>query len=109
MTVVRRTRGKSDFRDVGISISTNESEASQLGRLNAIHCYPTGHRSASGETVLTNFPAIQSRSTSACCCLFLRAMATFTKIPEGELSVISINPKHKISKILDNVYGGFTE
>lgn len=36
-------------------------------------------------------------------------MATFTKIPEAETPSISINPQHKISKINDNVYGGFTE
>ncbi|KAL0260433.1 hypothetical protein SLS55_004120 [Diplodia seriata] len=36
-------------------------------------------------------------------------MASFTKIPEAETPSIAINPKHKISKINDNVYGGFTE
>lgn len=36
-------------------------------------------------------------------------MTTFTKIGEDEQSVISINPAHKISKIEDNTYGGFTE
>ena len=36
-------------------------------------------------------------------------MATFTKIAEGEPHVISINPAHKVSKIDDNTYGGFTE
>lgn len=36
-------------------------------------------------------------------------MTTFTKIGEDEQPVISINPAHKISKIDDNTYGGFTE
>ena len=36
-------------------------------------------------------------------------MASFTKIPEAETPSISVNPQHKISKINDNVYGGFTE
>lgn len=36
-------------------------------------------------------------------------MATFTKIPEQETPSIALNPAHKISKINDNVYGGFTE
>jgi len=36
-------------------------------------------------------------------------MATFTKISEKEQPSISIDPKHKISKIDDNIYAGFTE
>ena len=36
-------------------------------------------------------------------------MTTFTKVAESEPHVISINPSHKISKIDDNTYGGFTE
>ncbi|KAF2093153.1 glycoside hydrolase [Rhizodiscina lignyota] len=36
-------------------------------------------------------------------------MATFTKISGSEAPSVSINAKHKISKINDNVYGGFTE
>lgn len=36
-------------------------------------------------------------------------MATFTKIADGEQPVISVNPAHKISKIDDYTYGGFTE
>lgn len=36
-------------------------------------------------------------------------MATFTKIPEDQQPVITINPALKISKIEDNTYGGFTE
>jgi hypothetical protein len=36
-------------------------------------------------------------------------MATFTKIPDSETPVVSINPLNKIAKINDNVYGGFTE
>jgi len=36
-------------------------------------------------------------------------MATFTKIPDDETPVVSVNPTHKISKIEDNTYGGFTE
>ncbi|PVH70634.1 glycoside hydrolase family 51 protein [Cadophora sp. DSE1049] len=36
-------------------------------------------------------------------------MATFTKIADGEQPVISLNSTHKVSKIEDNTYGGFTE
>lgn len=36
-------------------------------------------------------------------------MATFTKISDDETPVISVNPSHKISRIDDNTYGGFTE
>lgn len=36
-------------------------------------------------------------------------MATYTKIPEWETPSISVNPRHKLSKINDNIYGGFTE
>ena len=36
-------------------------------------------------------------------------MATFTKIPDTETPVVSVNPLNKIAKINDNVYGGFTE
>lgn len=36
-------------------------------------------------------------------------MATFTKISENDTPSISLNPAHRISKINDNVYGGFTE
>ena len=36
-------------------------------------------------------------------------MATFTKISDTEQPVISVNPAHKISRIDDNTYGGFTE
>jgi alpha-N-arabinofuranosidase len=36
-------------------------------------------------------------------------MTTFTSIPESQRPVISVNVKHKIAKINDNVYGGFTE
>lgn len=36
-------------------------------------------------------------------------MATFTKIADDEQPVISINPAHRISRIEDNTYGGFTE
>lgn len=36
-------------------------------------------------------------------------MATFTKIPDDEEPVIEVNALNKISKIDDNVYGGFTE
>ncbi|KAJ0135447.1 putative alpha-L-arabinofuranosidase C [Colletotrichum tanaceti] len=36
-------------------------------------------------------------------------MATFTKIAEDARPSISLNPSHIISKIDDNVYGGFTE
>ncbi|PSK40126.1 Paxillin-like protein 1 [Elsinoe australis] len=36
-------------------------------------------------------------------------MATFTKIAAGEQSAITVDARNKISKIDDNVYGGFTE
>jgi len=36
-------------------------------------------------------------------------MATFTKIPDSETPVVSVNPFNKIAKVNDNVYGGFTE
>jgi hypothetical protein len=36
-------------------------------------------------------------------------MATFTRIPEEETPSITVHPDHKISKINDNIYGGFTE
>jgi alpha-N-arabinofuranosidase len=36
-------------------------------------------------------------------------MATFTKIPDSETPVVSVNHLNKIAKINDNVYGGFTE
>lgn len=36
-------------------------------------------------------------------------MATFTKILDTDQPVISVNPAHKISRIDDNTYGGFTE
>ncbi|KAK8198516.1 hypothetical protein M8818_006383 [Zalaria obscura] len=36
-------------------------------------------------------------------------MASFTKIPDTETPVISVNHLNKISKINDNIYGGFTE
>jgi len=36
-------------------------------------------------------------------------MATFTSIPEDETAFISIDHRNRISKIQDNIYGGFTE
>jgi hypothetical protein len=36
-------------------------------------------------------------------------MASFTRIEENESSYITIHPSHKIAKINDNIYGGFTE
>ncbi|KAK3650364.1 hypothetical protein LTR56_006342 [Elasticomyces elasticus] len=36
-------------------------------------------------------------------------MTTFTKLPAGEQPSISVYPSHKLSKINDNIYGGFTE
>ncbi|KAK5684552.1 hypothetical protein LTS10_004422 [Elasticomyces elasticus] len=36
-------------------------------------------------------------------------MTTFTKLPAGEHPSISVYPSHKLSKINDNIYGGFTE
>jgi len=35
--------------------------------------------------------------------------ATFTRIEEGETPSITILPSHKVAKIDDNIYGGFTE
>lgn len=40
---------------------------------------------------------------------FVLAMTTYTKIPVSETPVITINPFHELSKINDNIYGGFTE
>lgn len=36
-------------------------------------------------------------------------MASFTRIEESESASITINPSHKIAKVNDNIYGGFTE
>ena len=36
-------------------------------------------------------------------------MTTFTKLAEGEQAQISVYPSHKLSKVNDNIYGGFTE
>ena len=36
-------------------------------------------------------------------------MTTYTKLAEGEQATISIYPERKLSKINDNIYGGFTE
>lgn len=36
-------------------------------------------------------------------------MATFTKLTDEQQPVISVNSNHKIAKIEDNTYGGFTE
>ncbi|KAF4955237.1 hypothetical protein FSARC_11910 [Fusarium sarcochroum] len=36
-------------------------------------------------------------------------MSSFTKVGEDDQPVITVNPAHKISKIEDNTYGGFTE
>jgi alpha-N-arabinofuranosidase len=36
-------------------------------------------------------------------------MTTFTKLEAGQQASISLSPKHKLSKINDNIYGGFTE
>jgi alpha-N-arabinofuranosidase len=36
-------------------------------------------------------------------------MASFSKIVEGDTPSITIHPSHKIAKINDNIYGGFTE
>ncbi|KAL2212069.1 alpha-N-arabinofuranosidase [Sarocladium strictum] len=36
-------------------------------------------------------------------------MTSFTKIPDDQQPVISVNPAFKLSKIEDNTYGGFTE
>jgi hypothetical protein len=39
-----------------------------------------------------------------------RAMAaTFTRIEEGEQPSIVVHPSHKVAKVNDNIYGGFTE
>jgi alpha-N-arabinofuranosidase len=36
-------------------------------------------------------------------------MASFTRIEEGETPSIVIHPTHKIAKINNNIYSGFTE
>jgi len=36
-------------------------------------------------------------------------MATFTKIGDPDTASITIHPSHKIAKVNDNIYGGFTE
>lgn len=36
-------------------------------------------------------------------------MTTFTKLSNGEKPSVSVYPSHKLSKINDNIYGGFTE
>lgn len=36
-------------------------------------------------------------------------MSTYTKLSQGEQPSISVNPAHKLSKINENIYGGFTE
>jgi alpha-N-arabinofuranosidase len=36
-------------------------------------------------------------------------MATFTRIEDGDSPSITIHPDHKIAKIDDKIYGGFTE
>jgi alpha-L-arabinofuranosidase len=36
-------------------------------------------------------------------------MTTFTKIAEGEQPSISVYPTHRLHKVNDNIYGGFTE
>lgn len=36
-------------------------------------------------------------------------MTTFTKLEANEQATISVYPTHKLSKINDNIYGGFTE
>lgn len=36
-------------------------------------------------------------------------MTSYTKIPDDQQPVITVNPAFKISKIEDNTYGGFTE
>jgi hypothetical protein len=36
-------------------------------------------------------------------------MTTFTRIPDGETATITVDARHRIAKINDNIYGGFTE
>lgn len=36
-------------------------------------------------------------------------MVTFTRIPDDDRPTISIDPSAVLSKIEDNIYGGFTE
>lgn len=36
-------------------------------------------------------------------------MTTHTKLVKGEKPTITINPSHRLNKISDNIYGGFTE
>lgn len=36
-------------------------------------------------------------------------MATFTRIADDESPSITIHPNHKIARVNNNIYGGFTE
>jgi alpha-N-arabinofuranosidase len=36
-------------------------------------------------------------------------MASFTRISDEETPSIIVHPDHKLAKINDNIYGGFTE
>jgi alpha-N-arabinofuranosidase len=36
-------------------------------------------------------------------------MTTFTRIADDETPTITVHPHHKLSKVNDNIYGGFTE
>ena len=36
-------------------------------------------------------------------------MASFTRIPDEAAPSIVVLPDHKVAKINDNIYGGFTE
>jgi hypothetical protein len=37
------------------------------------------------------------------------SMTTFTRIPDSETATITVDARHRIAKINDNIYGGFTE
>jgi hypothetical protein len=50
-----------------------------------------------------------NRSVPQASLAHLLIMASFTKIEESEMPSITIHPSHKIAKINNNIYGGFTE
>jgi hypothetical protein len=64
-----------------------------------------------GSRVRALFEILLSRLAIDACdaCDSSCTMATFTRISDEETPSITIHPDHKISKINDNIYGGFTE
>jgi len=90
------------------------SEIEQWGRRLAIRCstlfatssaryrYTTAYLEQSKYLYLVSKLCGESTSRSD-------VMASFTRIEESESASITINPSHKIAKVDDNIYGGFTE